>query len=98
MLSITPSKEAATPLSTPGSDVVSRKRSDIDFDAFSDAKRRKTEKGKCIVLLRNLKKNHVEICELNKMLYSQIVHCMKVHNSYFIFRWKRFETLFNESM
>ena len=46
VLSITPSKEAATPLSTPGSDVVSRKRSDIDFDAFSDAKRRKTEKGK----------------------------------------------------
>jgi hypothetical protein len=45
VLSITPSKEAATPLSTPGSDVVSRKRSDIDFDAFSDAKRRKTEKG-----------------------------------------------------
>ena len=48
MLSITPSKDASTPLSTPGSEVVSRKRSDIDFDAFSDAKRRKTEKGKII--------------------------------------------------
>ena len=48
VLSITPSKDGATPLSTPGSDVVSRKRSDIDFDAFSDAKRRKTEKGKHI--------------------------------------------------
>ena len=48
VLSITPSKEASTPLSTPGSEVVSRKRSDIDFDAFSDAKRRKTEKGKII--------------------------------------------------
>ena len=46
VLSITPSKDASTPLSTPGSEVVSRKRSDIDFDAFSDAKRRKTEKGK----------------------------------------------------
>ena len=48
VLSITPSKDASTPLSTPGSEVVSRKRSDIDFDAFSDAKRRKTEKGKKI--------------------------------------------------
>ena len=48
VLSITPSKDASTPLSTPGSEVVSRKRSDIDFDAFSDAKRRKTEKGKII--------------------------------------------------
>ena len=28
--------------------MVTRKRSDIDFDAFSDAKRRKTEKGKFI--------------------------------------------------
>ena len=51
VLSITPSKEAATPLSTPGSDVVSRKRSDIDFDAFSDAKRRKTEKGKMSLII-----------------------------------------------
>merc|ERR1712141_319259 len=58
VLSITPSKEAATPLSTPGSDVVSRKRSDIDFDAFSDAKRRKTEKGG-----KGLRHFSMKVCE-----------------------------------
>ena len=64
MLSITPSKDASTPLSTPGSEVVSRKRSDIDFDAFSDAKRRKTEKGKEIVNIQNLLDGYIKFHDI----------------------------------
>merc|ERR1712062_849891 len=58
---VTPSK-AATPIiqnnsmSEPSSE--SRKRSDIDFDAFSDVKRRKTEKGG-----KGLRHFSMKVCE-----------------------------------
>ena len=43
-------------MSSQGSD--SRKRSDIDFDAFSDVKRRKTEKGG-----KGLRHFSMKVCE-----------------------------------
>ena len=58
---MTPSK-IATPVvqtqiqSEPSSD--SRKRSDIDFDAFTDVKRRKTEKGG-----KGLRHFSMKVCE-----------------------------------
>ena len=58
---VTPSK-IATPVvqtqiqSEPSSD--SRKRSDIDFDAFTDVKRRKTEKGG-----KGLRHFSMKVCE-----------------------------------
>ena len=57
---VTPSK-AATPIiqnsmSEPSSE--SRKRSDIDFDAFTDVKRRKTEKGG-----KGLRHFSMKVCE-----------------------------------
>ena len=53
--------------------VESRKRSDIDFDAFSDVKRRKSEKGGkgtnyFVILFRYLKVFERMSCEEFKMI------------------------------